>query len=77
MTTNFGMTYRPLPPFPEIRLVDKYPEKEYTSMVTPAGVVLCEKQTGSFLILRYSSDLERLRVLLNKITIVDDKIREL
>lgn len=45
--------------------------REYTAMMMDSGVVLCDKQEGAFLLLRYASDLERLKKLLNEITIVE------
>lgn len=53
-----------------INVVDKYKPREYSSFVTNSGVVLCDKKEGSFLVLRYTSDLERLKALLNKLEIV-------
>jgi len=53
-----------------INIIDKYPPREYTSFCTNNGVVLCDKLEGSFLVLRYTSDLDRLKALLNNIKVV-------
>jgi len=55
----------------EIRFVDKHEPREYSSLVTGAGVCLCDKKEGCFLVLRYTSDLERLKALLDKIQVVE------
>jgi hypothetical protein len=54
-----------------IKIVDKYTPREYSSIATNEGVILCDKQEGSFIVLRYPSDLERLKQLLDKIKIVE------
>ena len=51
--------------------IEKHLPREYTSFIHDGGVVLCDKETGAFLCLRYQSDLERLKELLNKITIIE------
>lgn len=54
-----------------IKVVDKHAPREYAAMISNNGVVLCDKEEGSFLVLRYASDLERLKKLLDGITIVE------
>jgi len=54
-----------------MKIVDKHEPREYSAMMSNAGVVLCDKQEGSFLVLRYASDLERLKKLLNEITMAE------
>ena len=54
-----------------IKIVDEYEPRGYSSFVTNKGVVLCDKKEGAFLVLRYPSDLERLKALLDKIKIVE------
>ena len=55
----------------EINVIDKHEPREYTALMSDNGVVLCDKQKGAFLVLRYPSDLERLKGLLEKITMVE------
>ncbi len=57
-----------------ISIIDKHKPREYTAMMTNNGVVLCDKEEGSFLVLRYSSDLEKLKELLNGITMVETEL---
>ncbi len=52
-----------------IRFVEKHEPREYTSIATNNGIVLCDKEEGSFLVLRYAQDIERLKELLDKIEI--------
>jgi len=54
-----------------IKFVEKYEKREYSSFCTNAGVVLCDKNEGSFLVLRYPEDLENLKKLLNKIEVIE------
>ena len=54
-----------------IKIIDKYKPREYTSFATDSGVVLCDKQDGAFLVLRFTSDLEKLKELLNKIEVIE------
>ena len=57
-----------------INVVDKHEPREYTAMMSNNGVVLCDKQEGSFLVLRYASDLERLKKLLDGITMAESEL---
>ena len=57
-----------------INIVDKYEPREYTAMMSSNGVVLCDKQEGAFLVLRYASDLERLKKLLDGITMAETEL---
>ena len=43
--------------------------REYTAFSHDGGIVLCDKQDGAFLVLRYAEDLERLKALLNTLTV--------
>ena len=54
-----------------INIVNKHEPREYTCMSSNGGVVLCDAKEGAFLVLRYSSDLEKLKDLLNKIEIIE------
>ena len=58
-----------IPSYPNIKIVDKHGKRQYSSFCTNKGIVLCDKQEGSFLVLRYKEDLERLKDLLNSIEI--------
>jgi len=55
--------------YPRINFVEKHSPREYSSFCTDSGVTLCDKQSGAFLVLRYPSDLENLKKLLDKIEI--------
>lgn len=48
---------------------DKHPVKEFTIIHSDHGLTLCEKQSGSFLTLRYKEDIENLKALVEGITI--------
>ncbi len=50
-----------------IEIIKDYKDKEYTAIATDNGVVLCEKMSGAFLVLRSSTDLIRLKELLERI----------
>ena len=52
-----------------INFVDKHEPREYLSMSHDGGIVLCDKKEGSFIVLRYPSDITRLKELLDKIEI--------
>ena len=56
-----------------IKIVDKHGPREFSAITADTGIVLCDKQTGSFLVLRYKEDLESLKALLNKLEITDAK----
>ena len=43
--------------------------REFSAIVHSGGVVLCDKQEGAFIVLRFAEDVERLRDLLAKIEI--------
>ncbi len=57
-----------------MNIVDKHEPREYTAMIHSGGVVLCDKQEGAFLVLRFSSDLERLKALLSEITMAETEL---
>lgn len=57
-----------------MNIVDKYEPREYTAFMHNGGVCLCDKRDGAFLVLRYASDLERLKRLLNEITMVETEL---
>jgi hypothetical protein len=54
-----------------MKIVEKHKPREYTAMMNDSGIVLCDKQEGAFLVLRYPSDLENLKNLLDEITMGD------
>lgn len=58
----------------EHQIIDKHKPREYSSVMSNNGVVLCDKLEGSFLVLRYASDLERLKELLDQITMVETEL---
>lgn len=51
-------------------VVDKHEDREYTALATDGGIVLCDKSNGAFLVLRSENDLQRLKLLLDKIQII-------
>jgi hypothetical protein len=57
-----------------MNIVDKHEPREYTAMMHDGGIVLCDKQEGAFLLLRFASDLERLKELLGQITMVEAEL---
>lgn len=73
-----GMNY---PLGSEIRIIDKYPIREFSALSCDSGITLCAKDRGAFLVLRYKEDLEALKDLINKIEItssfsdVNDEVR--
>ena len=54
-----------------INVIDKYEPREYSAFSTNSGVVLCDKDEGSFIVLRYPSDVKRLIDLLKQIKIIE------
>lgn len=52
-----------------INIVEKYEPREYAAFSSDGGIVLCDKQNGAFLVLRFPEDLERLKKLLAAIEI--------
>ena len=45
-------------------LVNQHIPREYSTIAHDGGIVLCDKKTGAFLVLRFPEDLERLKELL-------------
>lgn len=58
-----------------MRVIEKHEPREYSAFSHDSGVVLCDKQTGAFLVLRFAEDLERLRALLDTVTILPRQTR--
>lgn len=58
-----------------MKIVEKYEPREFSALSHDGGVVLCDKQTGAFLVLRFAEDLERLKTLLETVTILPRKTR--
>jgi hypothetical protein len=56
--------------YPRINMVENHPIREFSALTLDSGIVLCDKEQGSFLVLRYREDLENLKTLLNKIEVV-------
>jgi|GEM_PF-2739559 len=54
-----------------VSIVEKHSKREYTSLATNNGIVLCDKEDGAFLVLRYKEDIDNLKKLLDKIYIID------
>ena len=52
-----------------LETVKSYKPREYTTVITDHGIILCDKNEGAFLVLRFKEDIERLRDLLNSIVI--------
>lgn len=56
-----------------INLVDKHNPREFSAITANTGVILCDKQEGAFIVLRFAEDLERLKALLNTLEIKKDQ----
>ena len=54
-----------------MEIIKQYKPREYSAFMSDNGVVLCDKEEGAFLVLRFSSDLQRLKDLLAKIVMVE------
>ena len=52
-----------------MRIVERYEPREYSAISSDNGVVLCDRETGAFLVLRYPEDLMRLRELLDTLEV--------
>ena len=52
-----------------MKIIDKYEPREYSAISHDGGVVLCDKMTGAFLVLRFPEDLERLKALLETLEV--------
>lgn len=52
-----------------MKIVEKHQPREYSAIVHSHGVVLCDKEAGAFLVLRFPEDLERLRALLETLEV--------
>jgi len=63
------MINTPICNYPQITVVDKHKVREFSAMSSDNGIVLCEKDKGSFIVLRYAEDLENLKKLLDSISI--------
>jgi hypothetical protein len=63
--------------YPNINIVDKHPIKEFSAIQMEGGVItLCVKNEGAFLTISYLEDLENLKSLLNKLTIINGYVEE-
>lgn len=47
-----------------------YIDKEFSAVAMNTGIVLCDKQQGAFIVLRSTTDLERLKDLLGTLEII-------
>jgi hypothetical protein len=47
-----------------MKIVEKHEPREFSAISHDGGVVLCDKQSGAFLVLRFPEDLRRLKALL-------------
>lgn len=63
--------YFPQSTLPEIRIIDKHPVRNFSAMACDGGVVLCAEDRGAFITLRYKEDLDKLKLLLDKIVITN------
>jgi hypothetical protein len=54
----------------KINVVKEHKPREYSLWSHSGGTVLCEKENGAFLVLRFTEDLVNLKKLLNEIEIV-------
>lgn len=52
-----------------MRIIEKHEPREFTSIVHNGGIVLCDKEEGAFIVLRFPQDIERLKELLDSIEI--------
>ena len=50
-------------------IVENHTPREYSIISHSGGVVLCDKQEGAFLVLRFPEDVERLKETLNAIDV--------
>lgn len=52
-----------------MKIVEKYEPREFSAISHDGGVVLCDKQSGAFLVLRFPEDLRRLTALLETLEV--------
>ena len=52
-----------------INFVSKHKVKKFSVISSNGGVILCERESGAFITLRYSEDVENLKKLINSITV--------
>jgi len=54
-----------------MRFVDKYSVRQFSALACDNGILLCDKELGSFMTLRYKEDLVNLKILLSSIDIIE------
>ena len=52
-----------------LNIVDRHQPREYSAISSDGGIVLCVKQPGAFLVLRFPEDLERLKRFLETLEV--------
>jgi hypothetical protein len=52
-----------------MKIVEKYEPRQFSAISHDGGVVLCDKQSGAFLVLRFPEDLQRLKALLETLEV--------
>ena len=57
-----------------MKIVDKHTPREYSAISHDGGIVLCDKETGAFLVLRFPEDLARLKALLDTLVVVGPNV---
>lgn len=56
---------------PEINIVENYENRQFSSISTNKGVVLCDKKEGAFIVIRSTQDLLNLKALLDKFETIE------
>lgn len=52
-----------------INIVDKHMPREYSLLTCNGGIVICDKQEGAVIVLRFAEDVERLQDILSSIDV--------
>ena len=52
-----------------MNIIEKHEPREYSAISSNKGVILCDRQEGAFLVLRFPQDLERLKALLETLQV--------
>jgi hypothetical protein len=56
-----------------MKIVERYQPREFSAISTNTGIVLCDREEGAFIVLRFPEDVQRLRALLDTLDVATDR----
>lgn len=52
-----------------MNIVDRHRPREFSLLAMSHGIVLCDREDGAFIVLRFAEDVERLKSLLDTVEV--------